>query len=160
MNRYRFTVCILSAALLSCSDDRPAPRTVLATSSAPVAGMAHGSHDPKYNGVVMMTGDLHLEVVANHDGYYKVYFSDAARQELPASAVKDLKFGVGRPGFRAEPVEMKINETGENWEGKGGSVSERDVNLLVSFVYQGETRKTDLPFAAAANELKIPSAHP
>ncbi len=122
--------------------------------------MGHGNHDPKYNGVVMMTGDLHLEVVANHDGYYKVYFSDSSRQELPASTVTDLKFGVSRPGFRAEPVEMKIGETGENWEGKGGSVNEPGVTLIVSFAYQGEARKTDLPFAAAANESKVPSAHP
>ncbi len=161
MNRY--LLCTLSAAALAltgCSDDRPAPRTVLATNSAPSPGMTHGNHDPKYNGVVMMTGDLHVEVVANHDGYYKVYFSDAARQELPASAVKELKVGVGRPGFRAEPVPMKINETGENWEGKGGSVNEADVDLLVSFTYQGELRHTNLPFAAAANELKVPSKHP
>jgi hypothetical protein len=143
-------------ALTGCSSDPPAPRTALAASSAPSAGggMAHGNHDPKYNGVVMMTGNLHLEIVANRDGEYRVYFSDEARQELPASVVKDMKFSVIRPGIRGEPIEMKINDTGEKWEGKGGSVLEKDSSILVSFSYQGERMSTDLPFAAAANEVK------
>ncbi len=113
-----------------------------------------GNHDAKYNGVVMMTGTLHLEIVANRDGEYQVYLSDEARQELPASAVKDMKFSVIRPGIRGEPVEMKINDTGDRWEGKGGSVLESESSILVSFGYQGERLSTDLPFAAAANELK------
>ena len=143
--------------LTGCSNDPPAPRTALAASveSMPnAAGMAHGSHDPKYNGVVMMTGTLHLEIVANRSGEYQVYLSDEARQELPASAVKGMKFSVIRPGIRGEPVEMKINDSGEKWEGKGGSVLEKESSILVSYSYQGERMSTDLPFAAATNELK------
>lgn len=147
-------------ALAGCSSDPPAPRTALAASLDPKAegGMAHGSHDPKYNGVVMMTGNLHLEIVANRDGEYQVFFSDEARQELPASVVKDMKFSVIRPGIRGEPVVMKINESGEKWEGKGGSVLEKESSILVSFSFQGERMSTDLPFAAAANEVKAVAA--
>lgn len=160
MNHRNFLLTALPAILLTaCSDDPPAPRTAIAATGAPVAGMAHGNHDPKFNGVVMMTGNLHLEIVANHDGYYKVYFSDEARQELPAAAVSELKLSVTRPGIRGEPIQMKVDNTGEHWEGKGGSVRESESTLLVSFTFQGERRSTDLPFAAAAGELKMPGRH-
>lgn len=159
MKRIALLVSVLGglAMLTACSEEPAAPRTVIAANSesAPnAAGMAHGDHDPKFNGVVMMTGHLHLEVVANRDGYYQIYFSDEARQELPAGAVKDLKLSAIRPGIRGEPVEMKVNDTGDHWEGKGGNVSESESSILVSFTYQGERLSTDIPFQAAANELK------
>jgi hypothetical protein len=151
---------LMTLALAGCSREQPAPRTVLAADAMPASGMAHGTHDPKFNGVVMMNGNLHFEVVANRDGSYKIYFSDEARRELPASIVRDLKLEVARPGFRPEPVEMSISSSGENWEGKGGSVSEPDASIHVNYQYQGEPRATDLPFAPAANETKVVAQHP
>lgn len=159
MKRVVFLISVFGAlAMLSaCSEEPAAPRTVIAANSesAPnAAGMAHGNHDPKFKGVVMMTGTVHLEVVANRDGNYQIYFSDEARQELPAAVVKDLKLSAIRPGIRGEPVEMKVSDTGERWEGKGGNVSESESSILISFTYQGERLSTDIPFQAAANELK------
>jgi hypothetical protein len=159
---FRGIVClaISLAALTGCSQERPAPRTAIAATAAPASGMAHGDHNPKFKGVVMMNGTLHFEVVANRDGYYNLYFSDEARHELPASVVSGLKLEVTRPGYRPEPVEMKISDTGENWEGKGGSVSEADVSIHILYTYQGTPKATDLPFAAAANELNTSAKNP
>lgn len=159
MKRFGFVLSVagMLAAMTACSEEPAAPRTVIAADAETIpnaAGMAHGDHNPKYNGAVMMTGNLHLEVVANRDGHYQIYFSDEARQALPAAAVKELKLAAVRPGIRGEPVEMKINETGERWEGKGGNVIESESSILVSFSYQGERMSTDVPFQAAANELK------
>jgi hypothetical protein len=118
-------------------------------SAAPVAGMAHGNHIPKYGGVVLMNGDLHFEIVDNESGDYRVYFSDAARRELPGSAVSGVKLSIQRPGFRGEPVDMKIGENGEYWVGKGGFVDNRETDLQIFFNYQGQQRTSDMPFFAA-----------
>jgi hypothetical protein len=99
--------------------------------------------------VVLMNGDLHFEIVANADGNCTVYFSDATRQELPASAVSDVRLSIVRPGFRGEPVEMKISDTGESWEGKGGNVDDRDTTLRITFNFQGLQRISEMPFFAA-----------
>src|ERR1700720_158496 len=81
----------------ACNSEKAAPRTAINpmdASAASVPGMAHGNHNPKYGGVVLMNGDLHFEIVAKEDGSYAVYFSDAARQELPAAAVANVKLGI------------------------------------------------------------------
>src|SRR5215472_5392582 len=107
------TLVMAVLATSSCSHDSAAPRTSISpmdANAAPVAGMEHGNHIPKYGGVVLMNQDLHFEIVAKESGDYKVYFSDAARRELPASAVSDVKLSIQRPGFRGEPVDLKISD--------------------------------------------------
>jgi hypothetical protein len=151
-----FTGAVLSS---SCSNGKAAPHTTItaadaAATGAPIAGMAHGNHNPKYGGVVLMNGELHLEVVAKEDGNYTVYFSDAARQEMPASVVSDLKISIKRPGFRGEPVDMKISDTGDNWVGKGGFVDDHETMLSVSFMNQGKQCTSDMPFFAA-EDMKL-----
>ena len=147
---------ILGFALLlslgGCSRESAAPRTSISpmdANAAPVAGMAHGNHLPKYGGVVLMNQDLHFEIVAKESGDYKVYFSDAARRELPASAASDVKLSIQRPGFRGEPVDLKISDNGEYWVGKGGFVDNKDTDLQIFFNYQGQQRTSDMPFFAA-----------
>src|SRR5215469_15559583 len=117
---YIFAIVLLTV-LAGCSAES-APRTAIGAadaSAAPIPGMAHGNHNPKYGGVVLMNGDLHFEIVAKDDGHYTVYFSDAARRELPATAVSNVKLSIHRPGFRGEPVEMKVSDNGEYWQGSG-----------------------------------------
>jgi hypothetical protein len=145
-------IAALLIVLAACNREKAAPRTEINpmdASAAPIAGMAHGNHNPKYGGVVLMNGDLHFEIVAKEDGNYTVYFSDAARQELPAAAVANVKLGIKRPGFRSEPVELKVSDNGEYWEGKGGYVDDHETTLLVTFDYQGQMRTSDMPFFAA-----------
>jgi len=61
---------------------------------SPPAGSAvpHGDHNPHHGGIVMMKGDdLHYEVVLDPSGReYRVYFTDAVREELPASVAADV----------------------------------------------------------------------
>jgi hypothetical protein len=148
----RALTIVLIIAASGCGREKSAPRTAINpmdATAAPVAGMAHGDHNPKYGGVVLMNGDLHFEVVANAEGTYAVYFSDAVRQELPASAVSEVRLSIVRPGFRGEPVEMKISDTGESWVGRGGNVDDRDTTLRILFNFQGQQRISEMPFFAA-----------
>jgi hypothetical protein len=147
-----FNLSLLAVALTACDREKAPPRTAISpmdATAAPVAGMAHGNHNPKHGGVVLMREDLHFEVVAKDDGHVAIYFSDAARHDLPASAVTDVKAIIQRPGFRGEHVDLKISDTGENWEGKGGNVDDRETNLQLSYTLQGKPLTADMPFFAA-----------
>jgi len=147
-----FFAAAMLLASSGCGREEEAPRTSINPSDpggAPVGNMAHGNHDPKYGGVVLMNGELHFEMVAKAEGSYSVYFSDFARRELPASVVSGLKLAIKRPGFRAEPVDMQISPTGENWQGRSGSVDDKDTDIRVMFTYQGKPATSDMPFFAA-----------
>jgi len=166
MNARAIISSLLPAGLLlmtvACGREEEAPRTsiVSADSGAPMANMPHGNHDPKYGGVVMMNGELHFEMVAKPDGSYKVYFSDYARRELPASSVSNVSLAIKRPGFRAEPVDMRISATGEYWEGQGGSVDDKDTDIRVNFTYQGKPLFTDLPFFVPSAAKAVTTSSP
>ena len=45
----------------------------------------HGDHSAHHGGLVLMNGELHYEVVFDRDGRHRVWFSDAVREDLPAS---------------------------------------------------------------------------
>jgi len=100
-----------------------------------------------------MNGDLHFEIVAKDSGDYRVYFSDAARRELPATSVSKVRLSIRRPGFRGEPVDMKVSDNGEYWVGKGGNVDDKGTDLQIFFDNQGEPRTSDMPFFATAQTL-------
>jgi len=81
---------ILFGAILTngCSKSEPAPATqsTIAPKDAQHAGITepHGDHSPHQGGVVLMSGDVHYEVVMRPSGKYEVWFTDAVRTELPA----------------------------------------------------------------------------
>jgi hypothetical protein len=123
-----------------------------ATAAAPPAGtsaMVHGDHNPKYGGVVLMNGDLHYEVVLPQTGQYHVYFSDAARNELPASMATDVTITVTRPGDAPEIVALQIDETGESWVGQGRPVANPETIARISYAFRGKPYWIDVPFSAA-----------
>ncbi len=156
----RIVLTLAALALASsCTREKPAPRTGAAapdSGGAPVSGMAHGNHIPKYGGVVLMHGDMHLEIVAREDGRITVYFSDAARRELPASVVSDVRVTIQRPGFRrGEQVEMKINDAGECWEGLAGYVQDHDADLTITYMFHGEFQQSDMPYFAAQTQTDL-----
>src|SRR2546427_733599 len=68
-------------------------------SSAAGSTVPHGDHNPHHGGVVMMKGDdLHYEVVLDPAGRaHRVYFTDAVREELPASVASDVVLTIKRP---------------------------------------------------------------
>jgi hypothetical protein len=109
----------------------------------------HGNHDPKYGGVVLMNGGLHFEVVLNADGRYRVYFSDAARNELPASVASSVTIAVARAEGEPEHVALSIDAAGESWIGEGRPVESADAVARISYVFQGKPYWIDLPFRPA-----------
>ena len=90
---------MLAAAVVGCG--RPdaakdaAPANV--APSAPVDPQhqnltgPHGDHTPHHGGMVLMNGDIHYEVVLGRDGRHRIWFSDAVRNDLPASIASNLR---------------------------------------------------------------------
>ncbi len=112
-----------------------------------MGGMAHGNHNPKFGGTVLMNGDMHFEVVLNRDGKYHVYFSDAARNDLPASMASGVTITVTRPGGMPEPVALHIDDSGESWVGQGTPVKDTDATARIAYSFQGKPYWIDLPFS-------------
>jgi hypothetical protein len=115
------------------------------------SGVPHGNHDPKYGGVVLMNGDLHFEVVLRRDGRHRVYFSDAARSELPASIASSVSIAVSsKDGQTTDPVDLQIDDTGESWVAAGKALADPEATARITYTIQGKPYWIDLSFSAAA----------
>jgi hypothetical protein len=109
----------------------------------------HGDHNPHHGGIVMMKGeDLHYEVVLDPSGRsYRVYLTDALREELPAAAASDVALTIKRPGAADERVALRIDDTGESWIGSGQPVGDpAKATVRVAFSIRNEPYWIDLPF--------------
>jgi hypothetical protein len=122
---------------------------------APAAGSAtvpHGDHNPHHGGVVMMKGDLHYEVVFDKSGHdYRLYFTDAVREDLPASIASAVTLTIKRPREADERIEMAIDDAGESWIGRGREVHDpANTIATVAFTIAREPYSIDIPFVIPA----------
>jgi hypothetical protein len=149
--RLRPIVITLLASPLLLSCNRP-PVTVSAApvtvEGASVGTVAHGDHNPHHGGTVYMLKDLHYEVVLEHDGHHSVYFSDAARQDLPASVASSVKLTVQRKSSQPEVLQAVIDESGECWVAHGNVVEGDETTVRVDFMVDGAPYFIDVPFLA------------
>ena len=106
----------------------------------------HGDHSPHHGGMVLMQGELHCEVVLDPQGRHSVWFSDAVREELPASVASKVEMTVLRPNAPAETLALAIDESGESWITSGRAVSGGDVVVKLAFVARGEPYEIEVPF--------------
>lgn len=145
---------LMTIAAAACGSPPPpqSPPVAAAPAAAP-AGLegtaTHGDHNPHHGGVVLMKGnDLHYEVVLDATGRaHHVYFSDALREDLPASIASDVVLTIRRPG--EERVAMQIDDTGESWVGSSRPVdAPASATARVAFVVQHESYWIDIPFSA------------
>ena len=96
-----------------------------------------------------MKGDLHYEVVLDPSGRdYRLYFSNAVREDLPAAYASSVALTVKRPGRPDEPVTMKIDDSGESWVGTGKPVDNpAQAGARIGFTVANEPYWIDVPFA-------------
>jgi len=106
----------------------------------------HGDHSPHHGGIVLMNGELHYEVVLARDGTHRVWFSNAVRDELPASIARDVRMVVTRPGEPDESLSFEIDDAGESWLARGRPVAGNNVLTKVSYVVQGAPHEIEIPF--------------
>ena len=147
---------IATIASASCNRTPPAQPAVVqaAPAAAPSAGgsVPHGDHNPHHGGIVMMKGDdLHYEVVLDPaGGAHHLYFTDALREDLPASVASDVVLTIHRPKAADERIPLRIDEAGESWIGSGRAVADPAATTVrVAFSIRQEAYWIDLPFTAA-----------
>jgi hypothetical protein len=109
----------------------------------------HGDHDPHHGGIVLMNDDLHFEVVFSAEGRHEVWFTDAMRNDLPASLASHVTMTVMRPGEPPEALALAIDEAGEAWVARGRPVDGEEVTVKVSYAVMGEPYEIEVPFVAA-----------
>lgn len=112
--------------------------------------MEHGDHNPHHGGVVYMYDDMHYEVVLDPRGHHRVYFTDAMREDLPASVASSVTLTVERPGDSPESLSGAIDQQGESWVLDGRPVTNKDTSVRVAFVARGSEYWIDVPFIAPA----------
>ena len=95
-----------------------------------------------------MKGELHYEVVLDRKGRHSVWFSNAVREDLPASVASKVEIRVMRPKARDELLPLAIDDSGESWVASGQPIAGDDVMVKVSFVAGGEPFEIEIPFVA------------
>jgi hypothetical protein len=98
----------------------------------------------------MKGDDLHYEVVLDPNGrLHRLFFTDAVREDLPASIASDVSVTIRRPQEPDERVAMQIDEAGESWIGSGRPVpAPAATTVRVAFSIRRESYWIDIPFAA------------
>ena len=106
----------------------------------------HGDHSPHHGGIVMMNGEMHYEVVFDPAGRHRVWFSNAVREDLPASVATGVTMVISRPMGPAETVPLKIDESGESWVAAGSPLDESGTMVKLTYSVRGETLEIEIPF--------------
>ena len=142
-----------SVSVAGCRNGSTAPPIAGGVPQAQAATVPHGDHNPRHGGVVLMKGDLHYEVVLDRTGRsYRVFFTDAVRDELPASIATDVALTIRRPGAPDEKIAMQIDDFGESWAGSGRAVGDTTATTVrVAFAIHHEPYWIDIPYDGPAS---------
>jgi hypothetical protein len=151
------TVILIAAIACACCNRTPRAEPAVvqaapAAASTSTGAVPHGDHNPHHGGIVMMKGDdLHYEVVLDPAGRaHHVYFTDALREELPASVASEVSLTIHRPKTADERIPLQIDDSGESWIGRGHPVADPAATTVrVGFSIRQEPYWIDLPFTPA-----------
>lgn len=143
---------ILVLAIAGCSrSEPPRPAAAPPPNDAQHAGIMtpHGDHSPHHGGMVLMNGEMHYEVFFDRQGHHRLWFTDAVREDLPASVASAAAMVVMRPGKPAESLALTIDDSGESWEAHGQPVAGDDVTVKLVYSVRGEPLEIEIPFIAS-----------
>ena len=104
----------------------------------------HGDHSPHHGGLVMMNGEVHYEVVFDQAGKHRVWFSNAVREELPASIASDVIMVVSPKMGANETFALKIDDSGESWVADGHPLAGGDM-VRLTYKLRGEPFEIEIP---------------
>ena len=98
-----------------------------------------------------MNGEVHYEVVLDRGGRHRIWFSDAVREDLPASQAAKVTMVIVRSGAPDETLALQIDVSGESWVAAGQPVTPGDVTVKVTYVLRGEPFEIEIPMAIPAS---------
>ena len=140
-------VALLMGAACTSKPAEPPVDTSQKPADSQHAGITtpHGDHSPHHGGIVLMNGEMHYEVVFDRAGKHRVWFSDAVREDLPASVASKVTMIVTRPAASPEMLTLVIDESGESWVANGHPIAGKDVMVTVTVVTRGEPFEIEIP---------------
>lgn len=144
----RLLIVVLVTGACSAKPAEPVAPPAAKPADSQHAGITtpHGDHSPHHGGIVLMSGELHYEVVFDRDGRHRLWFSDAVREDLPASVASRVMMIVTRPAASPETLALAIDDNGESWIAAGQPVAGDDVMVKLTFVARGEPVEIEIPF--------------
>jgi hypothetical protein len=149
MRRAILAVLIVSAACSAKPPEAPA-EPIKKPADAQHAGITtpHGDHSPRHGGLVLMNGEMHYEVVFDRTGKHRVWFSNAVREDLPASVVTGVAMVIARPMGAAETLPLAIDDSGESWIAAGAPLDESGTTVTLRYSVRGEPFEIEIPFTS------------
>ncbi len=85
-------------------------------------------------------------MVLDRGGKHRIWFSNAVREDLPASVASKVMMIVTRPKASDELLALQIDESGESWVAAGQPVAGNDVMVKLSYDLRGEPFEIEIPF--------------
>lgn len=143
-----FITGVLLVALVACS--RPAEQATPGARATPAdsqhAGITtpHGDHSPHHGGIVLMNGEMHYEVVFDRAGKHQVWFSDAVREDLPASVASNVVMVITPRMGAVETFALKIDDSGESWVADGHPLASGDL-VKLTYSLRGVPLEIEIP---------------
>ena len=111
----------------------------------------HGDHTAHHGGLVLMNGEVHYEVVLDRAGRHRIWFSDAVREELPASQADRVTMTIVRKGAPEESLALAIDDSGESWIASGRPVAAGELTVKVSYLLRGQPFAIEIPLTVPAS---------
>ena len=136
---------VVAVACSSKPADPPPPATKPADAQHAGITTPHGDHSPHHGGLVMMNGEVHYEVVFDQAGRHRVWFSDAVREDLPASIASNVVMVITPRMGAIETLALKIDDSGESWVADGSHPLAGGDMVKLSFKLRGEPFEIEIP---------------
>lgn len=139
---------LATLGLAACSPPPPTAAETKKPVDSQHAGITtpHGDHTPHHGGLVLMNGETHYEVLLDRGGKHRIWFSNAVREDLPASVASKVRMIVTRKGAPDETIALDIDESGESWIASGQPVTGTDAMAKITYDLRGVPFEIEIPF--------------
>jgi hypothetical protein len=119
----------------------------LLISLPPAAVLGHEGHEhtAPHGGVITPAKDGHCETVLLPNGGVRVYLTDVAGHDQPATVASDVSVEIEGGDKKTDTVTMIISAGGDFWEGPYKPTTDAKGIVHLAFVLQGEPVVVDLP---------------